>query len=307
MHKNAKIWIIAATALVLVGGLIFTGAMMIFNWDFTKLSTVKYVTNSHEITEEFKNISIDTNTANVVVLPSNDGTNRVICYEQTKQKHLVTVEDGTLHIKVNDQRKWYNYIGFDFGNPKITVYLADKDYGALLVNGNTGNVELPKGFTFENVEISISTGDVNCLSNSLNNIKIKVSTGDITLRGINCSGEISIRSSTGDVNCLSSSLNNITIKVSTGDITLRGINCSGKISTRSSTGDVRFERSDAAEIFVKTDTGDVTGTFLSDKIVFATSSTGKIDVPKSTVGGKCEISTDTGDIRISIVAAPQNQ
>ena len=67
------------------------------------------------------------------------------------------------------------------------------------------------------------------------------------------------------------------------------------------TGKVTFDRCDAREISVETDTGRVTGTLLSDKIFFAKTDTGDIEVPKSMSGGKCEIETDTGDIKISIV------
>ena len=61
-----------------------------------------------------------------------------------------------------------------------------------------------------------------------------------------------------------------------------------------------FDACDAAEIYVKTDTGDVTGTLLSDKKFFAESDTGKVSVPKSVTGGRCEISTDTGRIDITV-------
>ena len=67
-----------------------------------------------------------------------------------------------------------------------------------------------------------------------------------------------------------------------------------------STGDVKFDGSDAAEIFIKTDTGDVTGSLLTDKVFITQTDTGNIDVPKTVNGGRCEISTDTGDIKISV-------
>ena len=49
-----------------------------------------------------------------------------------------------------------------------------------------------------------------------------------------------------------------------------------------------------------TDTGEVKGTLRSEKIFFTESDTGKISVPKSVTGGRCEITTDTGDIEIEI-------
>ena len=73
-----------------------------------------------------------------------------------------------------------------------------------------------------------------------------------------------------------------------------------QMSVTRSTGDVRFEGSDAAAIFVETNTGDVTGTLLSDKIFLPQSNTGEIEVPQTVSGGRCQIITSTGDIRLKI-------
>ena len=73
-----------------------------------------------------------------------------------------------------------------------------------------------------------------------------------------------------------------------------------KFSIERSTGNVKFDGSDAAEIFVKTDTGDVTGSLLTDKVFIAQTDTGDVDVPKTVTGGRCEIMSDTGNIKIKI-------
>ena len=44
----------------------------------------------------------------------------------------------------------------------------------------------------------------------------------------------------------------------------------------------------------------MTGTLRSEKVFLVESDTGSIEVPKTTTGGRCEIRTDTGDIRIDI-------
>ena len=62
-----------------------------------------------------------------------------------------------------------------------------------------------------------------------------------------------------------------------------------------------MELCDAEEIGIKTDTGDVTGSLLSEKVFHARTDTGRIEVPKTTGGGLCEIVTDTGDVRIRLV------
>lgn len=44
MSRTAKIWLITAASLVLVGCVLFVGVMSTLAWDFTKLSTVRYGT-----------------------------------------------------------------------------------------------------------------------------------------------------------------------------------------------------------------------------------------------------------------------
>ena len=57
---------------------------------------------------------------------------------------------------------------------------------------------------------------------------------------------------------------------------------------------------DAAELEIKTGTGDVQGTLLSEKVFVVKTNTGKIQVPETVTGGKCKITTTTGDIRITV-------
>ena len=108
------------------------------------------------------------------------------------------------------------------------------------------------------------------------------------------------RVSTGRVKLVGLACGNLSTDGSTGDVTLKDTVASGAFRIERSTGDVKFDNADAGEINVKTSTGDVTGTLRSEKIFFAESDTGKISVPKSITGGKCEITTETGDIDIEI-------
>ena len=74
----------------------------------------------------------------------------------------------------------------------------------------------------------------------------------------------------------------------------------GRIDITRSTGDVYFDGCDAAEVCVVTDTGSVKGTLLTDKIFQVYTRTGKINVPEYWEGGKCKITTSTGNVKISI-------
>ena len=118
---------------------------------------------------------------------------------------------------------------------------------------------------------------------------------------VSCTGEVSVNVSTGKAYLTDFKCKSIISDGNTGDIYLDNVIAEEKLSIKRSTGDIRFNGSDAAEIFVETDTGNVTGTFLTDKVFIAQTDTGRVDVPKTTSGGRCEIITDTGNIKISVV------
>ncbi len=319
MSKKTKIWLITATSLVLFGCVIFGGVMTILNWDFTKLSTVKYETDGYEINEYYKHISIVTKTADVLFVPSENSKTTVICHEPQNMKHLVTVQDGTLVIEVADTRQWYEYIGVNFGAPKITVYIPQGEVGSLLVKSSTGDVEIPKVFKFESIDISqitgsvinyasaskgiklkTSTGNIRVETASANMLDLSVSTGEVIARSITCDGEMKVNVTTGKTNLSDIECKNFVSDGNTGEIFLKNMIAAETFYIKRSTGDVKFEGCDAAGIFVKTDTGAVSGSFLSDKVFLAESNTGRVNVPKTVTGGKCEIVTSTGDININI-------
>lgn len=319
MSARRRIWLITAASLILLGSIIFVGVMTMLDWDFLELSTSKYETNTYTLEENCKNIIISADTAHIVFVSSGEDSGSVTCYELTKQKHSVTVKDGNLVIETKDTRKWYEYIGINFRTPKITVSLPAGEYGALSIQSNTGDVEIPKDFRFESIDISESTGAVTNYASASDFVKVKTTTGDIrvenisaaslelsvstggiTVSDVNSTGDISVTVSTGKTTLTDVVCQNITSKGSTGGITLKNVIAEGKINIRRSTGSVRFDGSDAAEIFVDTDTGSVTGTLLSEKVFITKTDTGKNDVPKTITGGRCEINTDTGDIRLSV-------
>lgn len=317
MGIKMKMWLIIALILLCVGLVVFTVAMTLVGWDFGKFSGERE-TAAHAIEEDFGDISLCTDSAEIKILPSEDGTTKVVCEERSKNKHAVSVIDGVLTVEREDHRKWYHHI-LDFGTQKITLYLPKSEYGKLLVKESTGNIDIAESFTFESIDISVSTADVDCKASALHALSVKTSTGDIRLKG-NAAQELFLSVSTGKISLSSVTVQeDITLNVSTGkaflenvtcanlfsdgdtgDITLKSVIASGKFVIERSTGDVTFDSADAAELFIETDTGNVKGTLRTDKIFFVDTDTGRVDVPHLTAGGKCEIETDTGSVKIEI-------
>ena len=315
-----KVWLIIAAVLIVLGLALFTGIMSANHWNFKALSTTQYETNVTQIDEEFQNILVDIDTAQFRLLPSEDGVARVECYEEATAKHTVTVENGTLTIRVNNEKKWYEHIGVNFETPGITVYLPNAEYGNLEITGHTGGVMIPKNFCFKIINASVTTGGITCLAPAAELLKLKtrtgtirvkevhtdlldltVTTGRIAVHSVTCDGDVTTRVSTGNAVLTDVSCQSLTSDGNTGDLILRRVIASGDFSIERSTGDVTLEACDAAALSITTGTGDVTGTLLSEKVFIAGTDTGRVSVPKTTAGGKCEITTDTGDIQIDLV------
>lgn len=318
MKSATKAWIVAG-ALVLLGCVVFVCVMTALKWDFTKLSTVEYETNITEITETFDNISISTETADVVFALSDDGACSVECYEDKKAKHAVTVENDTLVVKVDNQKSWYDYIGFCFGSQKVTVYLPKAEYSALSVDGLTGNVEIAKDYSFESVDISLTTGNVDFCAAVTGAVKVKTSTGNIDVKNntvgalaitattgnvrvsdVTCKGAIAVDISTGNVSMTDVSCDSISSKGTTGNTTLNNVIVIDNMSIERSLGDIKLSKCDAADIYLQTSTGNVTGSLLSEKVFVTHTDRGTVRVPETTSGGKCKITTSSGNIVITI-------
>ena len=319
MKKSIMISLIVAGALVLFGAGLFAGAMTAVGWDFSILNTYEVVNNTYDVDEPFTNISIDTDTVDIRFAKSSDGKCRVATRDTSNHIYSVAVEDGTLHIRVDF--KGHFEIGIGAYESFLTVYLPEDAYGALTIKGDTGDIEIPGNFSFESMDIELDTGDVVSHADATGTCRIEATTGDIKVENasvgalalrttsgdiavsdVECAGNFSANVRTGDTILTNLTCTDLTSTGTTGELKLTNVIASGKLDITRDTGDVTFEGSDAASIKVETSTGDVTGTLLSDKIFRYKANTGRVELPQTTTGGVCDITTDTGDIIIRIAS-----
>ena len=318
MTKKTKGLFLIGGLLILVGLTISLIVLINNKFDFSKFDNSSYISNTHELNDSFSDIVINSDTADIEFIYSLDGLNKVECFESEKEIHSVTVSNNKLEINVTNNRKWYDYIGFNFKTPKIKIYLNQFLYNSLVITEDTGNINIPDEFNFTSININASTGNVTCFADALELTKIDLSTGNVLLNHVQ-SKNIEINTSTGNINLNNIKATNIKLNTSTGensltDITTTNLESDGstgdiilnnvigsKFIIERSTGDILFNASDASEMYLETDTGDVTGTLLSNKIFMYDTDTGDVSLPSVMSGGKCQIETDTGDIKISIV------
>ena len=290
-------WLITATVLIVTGCILFVGVMSKMSWDLTD---GRYETNTHTVTDGFTDISIDTTTADIIFAPSESDTVSVVCYEEVNVKHRVSVEGGVLVIEEVDTRTWYQHIDIFSGKPKLTVYLPKGDYGSLMLKVTTGDVTIPDGYSFATAAVQVTTGDITCSAAVTETATVKSTTGDVTLSSMIC-GDVTVGVSTGKITLTDMTCRDLTTTGTTGDVVLRNVMGSGTFIIKRGTGDVTFDACDAAALTVNTTTGDIIGTLLSSKTFEAHTTTGRVSVPSGADGGKCELTTTTGDIRITLL------
>ena len=318
MKKATVAWLIAAAVFVVLGSVLFVGVLAANHWTFSAIGT-RYETNTIPVVEPFRNLSIQSDTADIAFLRSDDGTCKAVFHEHPKIRHTAVVQDGTLVITAVDTREWFEMIGISFDSPNITVYLPEQNYGDLVIDEHTGKITIPKDFTFANIFATASTGDVACFAQAEQTMQIKTSTGDIRVQGVavgelvlsvttgkviadsvESKGDVRVNVSTGRAELKDVACENLISAGSTGGIRLTNVLANGSISMERSTGNVQLDQCDAAELTFRTDTGKVTGSLRSEKVFAVKSDTGRVEAPETTSGGLCKITTDTGNIRITI-------
>lgn len=288
MKRATKVWLIVAVCLMVVGLLLGGASLLLVGFDFSKLGTQDMQTNTYAPEGDFSNICVDVMTADITFKLATDGKTKVVCYEEKEIKHKVEISDGALLITNDDNRKWYDRIGFHTEDASVTVYLpATFFYDEFNLYCTTGDVTVVEDFRFLKANVETTTGDIDWNANTAGKLQIKCTTGDVTVTNVRC-GSLDIHGATADVN-------------------LKNTEAEDTLNVKVTTGDVNLDRVDAAELFIKATTGDVTGTLVSGKIFDTKAATGMIITPAGEVVkdttkplGKCTIETTTGDINIQI-------
>lgn len=320
MKGSVKIALIVAACLCVAG--VAMGAVGIFAMgsDIGGAFSKKYEAKEYEIKEAFEGISVNVYTDRVSLLPSRDNTVRVECEDMPRVGHSVKVKDGVLTVEMEDSRRWYDHIGIYWKETRINIYLPEGSYRSLHVDTDTGDLDVPEGYSFGEVYIKSDTGDISFKGDAEATLEIVTHTGDVDVPSKHSFGAVSIKTDTGDISFFANvsegleigthtgdielegaELASVAINSQTGDVLLRDIKASGLLSVTTDTGDVELEGADGGSIRIKTATGDVTGSLLTGKLFSADSDTGRIRVPAdSPDGGRCEITTSTGDIEIII-------
>ena len=315
---KTKNWILIAIFAIIIGASLLALTACSIGGDFSKLLT-ENETVSITLTDSFDSISLDVDTSDINFVRSEDGKCTVVSNHVKNVNVSVKVENGALLIEKSDDRAWYEYVFVVSDRSDVTVYLPDAEYNALTIDASTGDVNVPKDFSFGSLDISLSTGDVEIGASvngllkvdlttgdarisdiSAGELQLSATTGDITVENVSVEGDVSLSIGTGDSYLTNVSCASLTSDGTSGNLDMKRVLVAGKLTATRTTGDTTFTDCDAETLEIETSTGDVVGNLLTEKIFSTNTTTGKVNVPDSTSGGICKIKTNTGNITITI-------
>lgn len=169
-------WIITAIVLIVVGSIMCIVSFGSTGFDVNKMNGDKLSTNEYEITDDFEKIYIEGGAEYIVFELSKDGKCSVVCTEDDSRPHDVIVENNTLTIDTEKDRKWS--LSLFPGKGGITVYLPDKIYGDIFIENDTGNIDL-HDVVAGTLSIITDTGDVNFDGCDADTINVETEIGDV--------------------------------------------------------------------------------------------------------------------------------
>ncbi len=308
--------------LILSAALFFSGIAMVcvFSALGGSFDTQGLQEKTYDIQGSVADVSVTLRGADFLLEPSPDGTVQVVCHESERVTYTVENTDGTLRIVENDNRKWYEFIGISLKSRNVTLYLPTGNYGNLDVETSSGRIRCWEGFTFENTDLTASSGAIECNAAVIKNLQVKLSSGQIQVK--NASAQtVKLSSSSGRIVFSDSQPSLVEITTSSGAIRVRDVNCSTLIAhatsgavtldctvaqrtlcAKTSSGAIRLQKCDAPSLDLEATSGLISATLLSGKRYNVKTGSGSAKYPSSNPdGGVCNVATTSGNVNIYVV------
>lgn len=281
MRTEKKAALIVAGALLIVGLGMAAVSLVSVGSDYNKLVKQNtYEEKTYDVTEDFKNISMEIGSHDINILRSDDKDAHFVCSESDQIKYDVQVKNNTLFIK-EKANKIFNF-SFVFDQYPIVSKLY-----------------LPKD-TYEIVSCRLGSGDITITEKfSFDELSFKVGSGDIVVSDASCKNKFSADASSGKLKITNTlSQGSFYARTGSGDIDLTA--CEGMtFEVKTGSGDISLSSCDGTSISMSTGSGDITGTVKTAKTFDAKAGSGDVRVPVDGNGGTCTIRTGSGDIKIT--------
>lgn len=292
MKKKTKIILITACALILCGVVVCACALAAVGFDISRLSTQLDDTKQwHEETvscEGIKEIYLSADADSIRVYPSESQDITVRYYTAEYGGYELKNEDGELsleYVRLKD-KKWYEYIVFNFGNwdegdLSVEIGIPAVYDGQVAIAVAAGSAEL-SGLEAEGMlSVTCTTGSVEIYDVSAASIEVSATAGDVELEKISSPG-------------------NVSVSCTTGSIMLDNVVSDGEVSAVGQAGNIELYIVQAKSITAECTTGEVNAYNISADETFLSATMGNLDVDMRGSAQEYTVSasTDLGQVEV---------
>ena len=156
--------------------------------------------------------------------------------------------------------------------------------------------------TVASADLETTSGSIVVTKATLQSLTAQTGSGSVIFEDLAVNEAISAETTSGSIRMNRVTCDSLNAETTSGRIKLTDTVASGHIRAKTGSGAIRLERADAASLSLRTTSGSVTGSLATPKVFYTDTTSGSVDVPKSTEGGLCEIKTTSGSIRLTIEA-----
>ena len=302
--KELKITLIVILSVIILGlmALLFYGISQDDFWENIPTKTATVLAKEHRVDiTDINAIEIDYNkTGSDIRVYQSDSEDLIIKefkqkkYKESELASISTNQSGTLNIK--GKRTMRNFVVFGWEQEYTEIYLPKNYDKAFMIKTASGDIELLEEWTFSNVEIASSSGEIEIGNIMANTTELSSASGDITVMNLN--GKFDIHTASGEIE-ISDGAAFGKASTSSGDIEIDLTKVNGDIEMNTASGEntLTIPHSTAFVFKASTSSGEIT-TFFDSELAFDNdqkNATGSI-------GGKTKsaitIESSSGDIEV---------
>lgn len=322
MKKSYKVLLITGAILLVLGVAIAFAVIAKNGFQMEKFgNTLEREKKTYNVTEKVTAIDVSAVFDDVKIITTS-GDFKVEFYDCEKAPCTVGNDDGTLKIKQENNKEWFDYIGFSFGkdDEDIRIYVPS-DYGKIsemAISSVSGDVVIDSCQKLKKLALTTVSGEIEVKNTDAEKLSVSTVSGDIELGEMSCD-KVTLSTTSGDIEAEKFTFDTLKGETVSGDIGLDEV--SGKKITFSTTsgeveadvltsetlniesisGDVKLDAADAQEIEIKTTSGNIEGSLTRETEFRCKSVSGDVKVPYgSGSDGVCHAESTSGDIKFKI-------
>ncbi len=319
MKKSGKIAMIAASGMVFAGIVISLCAMCAMGFDFSKMETATFRTETHPVEQSFSRICVEGAGSDVRLYLSDDDSCRVQCHEREGLESIIEIKDDTLYIRQQDNRTWKQYIGIFVEHDEIGIYLPESSYQSITASLHSGDLMVSEEFRFQEADIQSTSGrielhasvegdlflrsdsgNITLAGSGLHGLTARSNSGKITMEHVTARADIRLETSSGNLRISDVQGQNLSAEVNSGSMDFQNVLAETDMQLKSTSGSIRLQRSEGYTMHIQTGSGNVSGTLCTEKQFVTNTGSSSCSVPDSGSGGICEITTGSGDIHLEL-------